>query len=151
LLSDLVRRPGIDFDAIEQIAALARPDAGVSRAALCSELGHSLADVVIDQVEIAFKYAGYIDRQIEDVERTVRLEQLRLPPDLDYESVAALSYEVRQQLARHRPETLGQATRISGVTPAAISLLLVHLKKRRQGHGARDPSANDDTAADVAA
>ena len=80
-------------------------------------------------VEIQVKYAGYIDRQAKEVERHDHYEYLKLPEALDYLSVKALSIEVRQKLAKHRPETLGQASRIAGVTPAAISLLLVHLKK----------------------
>lgn len=84
---------------------------------------------MIEQVEIAAKYAGYIDRQRDEVQRAAHFEKLRLPEDLDYMQVAALSIEVRQKLQKHRPETLGQASRISGVTPAAISLLMVHLKK----------------------
>jgi tRNA uridine 5-carboxymethylaminomethyl modification enzyme len=84
---------------------------------------------VADQVEIQVKYAGYIDRQAKEVERHEHYENLALPDDLDYMSVRALSMEVRQKLTRHRPETLGQASRIAGVTPAAISLLLVHLKR----------------------
>ena len=85
---------------------------------------------MIEQIEIAAKYSGYIDRQKDEVERAAHYESLKLPPDLDYMQVAALSIEVRQKLDKHRPETLGLASRISGVTPAAISLLLVHLKKR---------------------
>jgi tRNA uridine 5-carboxymethylaminomethyl modification enzyme len=81
-------------------------------------------------VEIAAKYAGYIDRQIEEVGRALHFESLRLPADLDYLQVAALSIEARQKLQKQRPETLGQASRISGITPASISLLLLHLKKR---------------------
>ena len=88
-----------------------------------------LSDPVIEQVEIAAKYSGYIDRQKDEVERAAHFEKLRLPDELDYMQVAALSIEVRQKLQKHRPETLGQASRISGVTPAAISLLMVHLKK----------------------
>ena len=88
-----------------------------------------LSDPVVEQVEIAAKYAGYIDRQKDEVQRAAHLEKLRLPDDLDYLQVTALSIEVRQKLQKHRPETLGQASRISGVTPAAISLLMVHLKK----------------------
>jgi tRNA uridine 5-carboxymethylaminomethyl modification enzyme len=86
---------------------------------------------VIEQVETATKYAGYIGKQSEDVARALHFEDLPLPPDLDYSQVTALSFEVRQTLERHRPGTLGQASRLSGVTPAAISLLLVHLKKKR--------------------
>jgi hypothetical protein len=86
---------------------------------------------VIEQCEIALKYAGYIEKQQDEVQRAAAYEHLRLPDDLDYGQVRALSFEVRQKLARHRPQTLGQAARVSGVTPAAISLLLVHLKKAR--------------------
>ncbi len=130
-LADLLRRPGVGWDTVAQIAATARPQAGVSRETLRADLGAALADAVIDQVEIATKYAGYIGKQAEEVERAAHLEQLRLPADLDYAQVTALSFEVRQKLSRHRPQTLGQASRLSGVTPAAISLLLVHLKKGR--------------------
>ncbi|MBT9596131.1 MAG: tRNA uridine-5-carboxymethylaminomethyl(34) synthesis enzyme MnmG [Vitreoscilla sp.] len=130
-LADLLRRPGIGYDAVAAVARLARPDAGVSRETLAAELGPELAGTVLEQVEIAIKYAGYIDKQVEEVGRAQAYEGLPLPPDLDYGQVTALSFEVRQKLSRHRPETLGQAARISGVTPAAISLLLVHLKKKR--------------------
>ena len=75
------------------------------------------------------KYAGYIDRQAKEVERHEVFENLKLPTTLDYMAVTSLSIEVRQKLNKHRPQTLGQASRIAGVTPAAISLLLVHLKK----------------------
>ena len=130
-LADLLRRPGIDFDKVAALAAHARPEAGVSRETLTSQLGSTLSRDVIEQVEIGIKYAGYIDKQVEEVGRAQAYEHLKLPPELDYSQVSALSHEVRQKLARQRPETLGQASRISGVTPAAISLLLVHLKKKR--------------------
>jgi tRNA uridine 5-carboxymethylaminomethyl modification enzyme len=130
-LTDLLRRPGVGFDMLVEVARIARPEAGVSRETLVAELGKALASAVIEQVEIATKYAGYIDKQVEEVERAAQYEQLPLPSDLDYGEVTALSFEVRQKLAQYRPETLGQASRLSGVTPAAISLLLVHLKKRR--------------------
>ena len=134
-LADLLRRPGIGYDAVLQAAAVARGQGGapsaVSRETLAAELGADLADAVVEQVEIATKYAGYIGKQIEDVERAAHFEHLKLPAELDYGQVQALSFEVRQKLSKFRPETLGQASRISGVTPAAISLLLVHLKKGR--------------------
>jgi tRNA uridine 5-carboxymethylaminomethyl modification enzyme len=88
-----------------------------------------LDDAVKEQIEIQLKYAGYIDRQAREVERHEHFESLKLPAELDYMQVKALSMEVRQKLNKHKPETLGQASRIAGVTPAAISLLLVHLKK----------------------
>lgn len=130
-LVDLLRRPGVSYDTVAEVAALAKPDAGVSRETLASDLGGTLADAVIEQVETSVKYAGYITKQTEDVARAAHFEHLRLPEELDYAQVTALSFEVRQKLNKHRPETLGQASRISGVTPAAISLLLVHLKKGR--------------------
>jgi tRNA uridine 5-carboxymethylaminomethyl modification enzyme len=130
-LADLLRRPGVDFDAVAEAARVARPGCDVSRETLQAQLGEQLATEVIEQLEIATKYAGYIDKQNEEVTRAQELESLPLPADLDYGQVTALSVEVRQKLNQHRPQTLGQATRISGVTPAAISLLLVHLKKRR--------------------
>jgi len=130
-LLDLLRRPGMNFDIVAEVAALARPDAGVSRDALTEELGEDVAKAVIEQVEIATRYAGYIDKQHEEVQRASAYETLSLPEDLDYQDIRALSYEVRQKLAKARPQTLGQASRVPGVTPAAVSLLLVHLKKGR--------------------
>jgi tRNA uridine 5-carboxymethylaminomethyl modification enzyme len=116
-LGDLLRRPGVSY------AALLSLDGGKYQPAA------PLAADEVEQVEIAAKYAGYIDRQKDEVQRAAHFESLRLPAELDYMQVAALSIEVRQKLQKHRPETLGQASRISGVTPAAVSLLLVHLKK----------------------
>jgi tRNA uridine 5-carboxymethylaminomethyl modification enzyme len=84
---------------------------------------------VAEQVEIQAKYQGYIDRQLDEVARSQAYEEVSLPAEIDYAQVRGLSIEVRQKLAAHRPETIGQASRISGVTPAAISLLLVHLKR----------------------
>ncbi len=134
-LGDLLRRPGVGFDAVAEVAAISKPNdpawAGVSRETLQAELGARLASSVIEQLEIATKYAGYIHKQADEVERAAAYEHLALPADLDYAQVTALSHEVRQKLSRHRPATLGQASRISGVTPAAMSLLLVHLKKGR--------------------
>ncbi|WP_326535311.1 tRNA uridine-5-carboxymethylaminomethyl(34) synthesis enzyme MnmG [Pseudorhodoferax sp.] len=117
-LADLLRRPGVDY------AGLMSLDGGrfVPEQALGVD--------EVEQIEIAAKYAGYIGKQKEEVERAAHLEMLRVPEDFDYMAVPALSIEVRQKLQKQRPETLGQASRISGVTPAAISLLLVHLKKR---------------------
>jgi len=130
-LADLLRRPGVGFDAVWSAAAIAQAVDPVSRETLRAEFGTLEADAVIEQLEIAVKYAGYIDKQIDEVGRSAHFEQMKLPDDLDYAQVSALSFEVRQTLSRQRPATLGQASRMSGVTPAAISLLLVHLKKRR--------------------
>jgi tRNA uridine 5-carboxymethylaminomethyl modification enzyme len=128
-LLDLLRRPGVDFDVVARAATMACPDAGVSRETLEAELGVTLAGLVIEQVETATKYAGYIHKQVEEVEQAARYEHLKLPADFDYADVKALSVEVRQRLNQHRPPTLGHASRITGVTPAAMALLLVHLKR----------------------
>jgi tRNA uridine 5-carboxymethylaminomethyl modification enzyme len=116
-LGDLLRRPDVDY------ATLMSLDGDRYAPA------ETLDAAEIEQVEISAKYSGYIERQHDEVERAAHFENLRLPAEFDYGQVAALSFEVRQKLARQRPETLGQASRISGVTPAAISLLMVHLRK----------------------
>jgi tRNA uridine 5-carboxymethylaminomethyl modification enzyme len=128
-LADLLRRPGVDFDLLALLAHLAGHD--VSRETLASEVGPELANAVVEQVEVTIKYAGYIAKQREDVTRTAELDSLVLPPEMNFDDVTALSFEVRQKLSTQRPVTLGQAARISGVTPAAISLLLVHLKRMK--------------------
>ncbi len=109
---------------------LRRPD--VTYASLVGE--PTVDSVVAEQVEIQAKYEGYIERQREEVERRSKLETLALPTEIDYCAVRGLSAEVQQKLNWHRPQTIGQASRISGITPAAISLLLVHLKRGFQPH-----------------
>jgi tRNA uridine 5-carboxymethylaminomethyl modification enzyme len=128
-LFELLRRPDVSYDGLMSLdegryASSAQATPVVSRETL-----GELYQPVVEQVEIAAKYAGYIDRQKEEVGRSAFYEGLKLPPDLDYMQVAALSIEARQKLQKHRPETLGLASRISGITPASISLLLIHLKK----------------------
>jgi tRNA uridine 5-carboxymethylaminomethyl modification enzyme len=125
-LGDLLRRPGVAYEALVAMDGSKYLSAAVSRETL-----GDLYEPVVEQIEIAAKYSGYIERQQDEVQRAAHYEGLRLPAELDYLQVAALSIEVRQKLAKHRPETLGQASRISGVTPAAVSLLLIHLKKSR--------------------
>jgi tRNA uridine 5-carboxymethylaminomethyl modification enzyme len=123
-LFDLLRRPDVTY------AGLMSMDAGrLATADVSPETLGDLSAPVIEQVEIAAKYSGYIDRQRDEVRRAEHFEGLKLPPDLDYAQVHALSMEARQKLAKHRPETLGLASRISGITPASISLLMIHLKK----------------------
>jgi tRNA uridine 5-carboxymethylaminomethyl modification enzyme len=110
---------------------LRRPDVIYAQLMTLPGAGPAVDDrAVAEQVEIQAKYAGYIARQRDEVARQSEHESTPLPADLDYRAVRGLSFEVRQKLAQHRPETVGQAARISGVTPAAISLLLVHLKRR---------------------
>ncbi|HFD92597.1 MAG TPA: tRNA uridine-5-carboxymethylaminomethyl(34) synthesis enzyme MnmG [Gammaproteobacteria bacterium] len=110
---------------------LRRPDIGYGDVTGLAGMGPGVADGrVAEQIEIQARYAGYIHRQQDEIERTRRHEQTALPADLDYDQVPGLSAEVRQKLAAARPASLGQASRIPGVTPAAISLMLVYLKKR---------------------
>ena len=134
-LAELLRRPEVSYAALMSLAGgrFAAPDlsADVSRETSGLLADPALTLTVIEQVEISAKYAGYIDRQKTDVGRAAYYEHLKLPQDLDYMQVAALSIEARQMLNRHKPETLGHASRISGITPATISLLMIHLKKTR--------------------
>jgi tRNA uridine 5-carboxymethylaminomethyl modification enzyme len=123
-LFDLLRRPNVSYPSLMTLDGGRMASTDVSRETL-----GDLSEPVIEQVEIAAKYSGYIDRQKGEVERAAFYEHLRLPESLDYLQVSALSIEARQKLAKHRPETLGQASRISGITPASVSLLLIHLKK----------------------
>jgi tRNA uridine 5-carboxymethylaminomethyl modification enzyme len=113
-LEELLRRPEVTYRELMQLPG-AGPGVTDEQAAR--------------QVEIQVKYQGYVERQAEEVARHLAAETTLLPEDIDYAAVAGLSVEVQQKLTRHRPATLGQAARISGVTPAAISLLLVHLKR----------------------
>jgi len=137
-LIDLLRRPNVDYHSLMTLIG--------SEGQLLAGPGVS-DDTVREQVEIQIKYAGYIDRQAKEISRQDHNENMPLPADLDYMEVQALSIEVRQKLNLHKPETLGQASRISGVTPAALSLLLVHLKKGGLKMAAASAEA-DTTASD---
>jgi tRNA uridine 5-carboxymethylaminomethyl modification enzyme len=124
-LSSLLKRPGVSYAALHELPGAGAPVEDPQ---------------VAEQIEIATKYAGYIERQKDEVARRQDEEETRLPADLDYAAVRGLSIEVRQKLTQHRPETIGQAARISGVTPAAVSLLLVHLKRRDARAGREIPA-----------
>ncbi len=156
-LADLLRRPNVSYAGLMSLdgGRYAAPELSPPNANVPCETGagasvaNEFTASVIEQVEIAAKYSGYIDRQRGEVERAAYYEHLKLPADLDYAQVAALSFEVRQKLAQHRPETLGLASRISGITPAAISLLLIHLKRSRWKDGATEvPAASDAAGSD---
>jgi len=135
-LADLLSRPNISYDSLMSLKGLDGQDLA----------GPGVDDPAVkEQLEIQLKYAGYIDRQSKEVARHEHYEHLKLPTEFDYMEVKGLSIEVRQKLNKHRPESLGQASRISGVTPAAISLLLVHLKKR--GIKGFAPGSSDKQAA----
>ncbi|MCB1774063.1 MAG: tRNA uridine-5-carboxymethylaminomethyl(34) synthesis enzyme MnmG, partial [Gammaproteobacteria bacterium] len=120
---DLVTRPDASYASVTAIPVVGTGD-------VVAPLPTTLREQVTEQVEIQAKYAGYIERQRDEVERARRAESIRLPDNLDYANVKGLSAEVSEKLARHRPETVGQAGRIPGVTPAAVSLLLIHLKRK---------------------
>ncbi len=136
-LADLLRRPDVNY-------------AGLMSLANGRYVGDvALAPVEIEQIEISAKYSGYIDRQHDEVQRAAHFEKLKLPADLDYASVQALSFEVRQKLQRHKPETLGIASRLSGMTPAAISLLMVHLRKGGYREFARESATDAGSTATV--
>jgi tRNA uridine 5-carboxymethylaminomethyl modification enzyme len=132
-LSDLLKRPGVSYrQLLTLVGAEGQPVGG-------PPVDGADGPQVAEQVEIATKYAGYIARQQDEVARHEAHESTRIPAGLDYAEVTGLSIEVRQKLAAARPETVGQAARISGVTPAAISLLLVHLKRRSKGSRSETP------------
>ena len=119
-LSDILKRPNMSY---QKLAVLTEG----------METDHPWIDTPdwSEQVEIQIKYEGYIARQQEEVKKHQAYEKTSIPDDLDYDEIVSLSFEVRQKLKTHRPQTLGQATRISGITPAAISLLLIHLKRKK--------------------
>jgi tRNA uridine 5-carboxymethylaminomethyl modification enzyme len=125
---DLLRRPEVYYDALAEVVGHGGGD---------WRDDERLAIQVPLQVDVQAKYTGYIDRQRDEIERQRSNEDTRLPEDLDYADVSGLSNEVRQRLVEHRPATLGIAARIPGVTPAAVSLLLIHLKRRDLASGNR--------------
>jgi tRNA uridine 5-carboxymethylaminomethyl modification enzyme len=122
--ADLLRRPEFCYDDVTRLSAVG---GGEWRNGMPEEL----ADQVALQLEVQAKYAGYIDRQEQEIERQAKQEMLQLPEDFDYSSVKGLSHEARQRLEASRPVTVGHASRLEGVTSATISLLLIYLKKRQ--------------------
>ena len=121
-LHDLLRRPDVSYASL-----ISLPGAGVGTD------DPTLDALVIEQIEIQAKYQGYIDRQLEEVAKGLASEEARLPENIDYSRIGGLSNEIRQKLTHHRPATIGQASRIQGMTPAAISILLVYLKRGEPG------------------
>ncbi len=135
-LADLLRRPDVNYDSLMGLQTFAKdPSKEPNKEPVLAtrfaspDVSRETAPDVVEQVEIAIKYAGYINGQRDEIARAAYYEHLRLPAELDYAQVGSLSIEARQKLGKHQPETLGMASRISGITPATISLLLVHLKK----------------------
>lgn len=117
-LYDLLRRPDVNYTNLMTLKIGEGEEHGVTD------------PLIVEQIEIQAKYQGYIDRQVEEVEKSRAYEETVLPPEMDYAQIGGLSNEIRQKLTTHKPETIGQASRIQGMTPAAISILLVHLKRK---------------------
>ena len=132
---DWLRRPEVSYSDLNRLAVEAAGDAaeeflqGDPMPALAAQ-DDRLPEAVRLQIEVRAKYSGYIERQQDEIDRQRKHEELPLPADLDYANVAGLSNEVRQKLAAAKPDTLGQASRLPGITPAAVSVLLIHLKRR---------------------
>ena len=122
---DLLRRPELDHAAVTGLSVVGSMAAGADV---------EIDEQVVGQLDVAARYSGYIERQEREIARHARQESLRLPNDIDYSAVTGLSIEARQRLEAARPETLGQASRLEGMTPSAVSLLLIHLKKRLAEH-----------------
>ena len=120
---DLLRRPEVSYDTLLELF-----DAGAPRAT--ADADERLLVQVQRDLEVRASYAGYIERAHDEIERARAQQDMALPPDLDYSALAGLSHEVRQRLTHIRPLTIGQAARVQGVTPVAISILLVHLRRR---------------------
>ena len=150
-LADLLRRPEVTYTNLMTLNGGKYQNPGlltVGGQEGGAPVSRETAGAIVEQIEISAKYAGYIGRQQEEVSRAAHYENLKLPQDLDYNQVSALSIEVRQRLNRQRPETLGQASRMTGITPAAVSLLLVHLRRARyKGFG--NELAASETASDA--
>ncbi len=132
---ELLRRPAVDYARLLELGAELEEFAATAPLEALTALDDRLPDAVRLQVEVRAKYAGYIERQLDEIERQRRHETLVLPIDLDYELVPGLSHEARQKLAAARPATLGQAARLPGLTPAAASILLIHLHRRERRGG----------------
>jgi len=132
---DWLRRPEVSYGDLNRLAVEAAGDAaaeflqGDPMPALAAQ-DDRLPEAVRLQIEVRAKYSGYIERQQDEIDRQRKHEELLLPADLDYANVAGLSNEVRQKLTAAKPDTLGQASRLPGITPAAVSVLLIHLKRR---------------------
>jgi tRNA uridine 5-carboxymethylaminomethyl modification enzyme len=120
---ELLKRPEIDYSMLTEITVVGQRRKNVVEYA-------ELSESIENQIEIQARYEGYLERQEQEIERARRHSETELPGSIDYTNVRGLSHEIRQKLTQIRPATVGQATRISGMTPAAVSLLLVHLKKQ---------------------
>jgi tRNA uridine 5-carboxymethylaminomethyl modification enzyme len=130
-LASLIKRPEMSYEKIAAMPSVQAIAPELSKSVIAETHGEKLAGEIVEQVEISFKYEGYINRQQEEVKRMSAQNNIKLPIDFDYATITALSTEVKQKLNQFKPETIGQASRISGVTPSAIGLLLIWLKKNK--------------------
>jgi tRNA uridine 5-carboxymethylaminomethyl modification enzyme len=130
LLSDILKRPEVHYDMVA-------PYDGKLK---------NFPQEVIDQVEYEIKYQGFISRQLKEVERFQHIEKIKIPADIDYDAIGNLSIEIRQKLKQYTPMNLGQANRISGVTPAAISMLMVYLRKWHAQQAEKNRISDQDEA-----
>jgi tRNA uridine 5-carboxymethylaminomethyl modification enzyme len=144
-LSDLMRRPEVNYNVLMQVDN----QRFAPETALADDPIN--AQIIAEQVEISIKYAGYIERQKEDIRKQSNHETTRIPVGMDFNQVKGLSNEVKQRLIKHAPETVGQAARISSVTPAAISLLLVHIKRLNQMQGKAQKASEEVTRDEASA
>ena len=133
-LAELIRRPEFSYEKIEELD-VERPDflrkSGKEDTESEINIDYGIIREVIEQIDISIKYEGYIDRQMKQVAHFQKMEEKRIPDDIDYSKVKNLRIEARQKLEAVRPQSIGQASRISGVSPADISVLLIHFEKQR--------------------
>lgn len=129
-LQELMKRPGVDFSTIQKVAKEANLDPELQPEVMKEKFGEDLAKTVGEQIHTTIRYSGYVDKQLREIEKQKSQEDMKLPTDLDYNSIPSLSTEVKEKMNMVKPDTIGQAGRISGVTPSAISIILLHLKKK---------------------
>ena len=130
-LGELLKRPNINYTQVSNLAKLINPNTELTPDNLNNTFGEGLAKEIIGQLEVSFKYSGYIEKQEDEVEKLQAAEKIKLPEHFDYNQIKSLSTEVKQKLNKYQPETLGHASRISGIPPSAISVIMIYFKKLR--------------------
>ena len=128
-LENLIKRPEMSFEKIVSVQKIAENNPELKIENILQEFGIELGQQIIGQVEVSFKYAGYISKQKDEIAKMNDSNHVKIPENFDYMSIGALSTEVRQKLTKYRPQNIGEASRISGVPPSAIGILLVYIKK----------------------
>lgn len=130
-LGDILKRPDMTFEQMMKLSAAQKALPQYRKEVLDSAFGEELSHSITEQVVISFKYAGYINKQQEEINKLNEMNNIPLPQDFNYDEITALSTEVKQKMNKYKPETIGQASRIQGVTPSAVSIILIYLKKNR--------------------